>query len=373
MSGMVVVGVDLGGTNMQVGVVRVSGELGAGGHVGGGEVVGRAKKKTKADKGAEGVLDRVAEGVLRAIEDAGLVVGDVAGFGIGAPGAVEPGSGLVLEAPNLRWRDVDVLGGLRARLGVGGGVAMVLENDVNVAVWGEFVGGAGRGASDVMGVWAGTGVGGGLVLNGSIYRGATGSAGEIGQTLLFPSAPLTFRKLEDVCSRTAVIRRVVHMVETNSTSVVVELAKEKGRELEEIGSGVVAEAYAQGDEVVVDVVNESADYLGRGVANMVTMLGLRRVVLGGGLTEALGDAFVRRVERSCKEHVFPAVGAELLEMRATELEDDAGLLGAAYLAGDAVVAARGAGVGVGAGSGTGLGAGEGGVGAGGDGGDGGRV
>jgi len=339
MSECCVVGVDLGGTNMQVGVVRFGG-VGGGDVCGEGgrswEVVGRSKRKTKAEKGAEGVLERIAEGVRRAAEDAGVEVGALSAVGIGAPGAVDGGRGVVLEAPNLRWRGVDVLGSLRLALGLGGGLPMVLANDVNAAVWGEHVAGAGRGSRDTLGVWVGTGVGGGLVLNGGLYRGASGTAGELGQTLLFPNAPLTFRKLEDVCSRTAVTRRVVHLVETNSSSVVAEIAARKGRGIEEIGSGTLREAFDAGDEVVRDVVNETADYLGRGVSNVVTVLGLERVVLGGGLTEAMGGGFVERVERSCKEHVFPSKLAERLEVRATELEDDAGLLGAAFMAAESV-------------------------------------
>ncbi len=338
MDGGCVVGIDLGGTNMQVGVVR-----------GGREVIGRGKRKTKAEKGAEGVLDRIAETVERAAEEAGIGMGDLEAVGIGVPGALDLERGVVLEAPNLRWRDVDVRSGLSSRLG---GLPVTVDNDVNVAVWGEYVAGAGGrddGETEMLGVWAGTGVGGGLVINGELYHGATGTAGEIGQTLLFPNAPLTFRKLEDVCSRTAVLRRVVHLVETNERSIVSELADEKGRGLRELGSGTLARAYEMGDEVVRDVVNEAADYLGRGIANYVTVLGLRRVVLGGGLTEAIGEAWVEVVGRSAREHVFPRAAGETLEVRATALEADAGVIGAAALAVEALGGSSGVSSGVSAG------------------------
>lgn len=318
MSDAPVVGIDLGGTNMQVGVVASD-----------GSIFGRGKRKTKAEKGQDVVLDRVAETVTETCATAGVSVGDLMGIGIGAPGAIVPGTGVVIEAPNLRWRDFDLAGELSRRLG---GIAVVVENDVNVAVWGENKRGAGRDADDLLGVWLGTGVGGGLVLGGRIYHGTLGTAGEIGHTLLFPNAPLTFRKLEDVCSRTAVTRRIIHLISTGTPSMLTRLAAEKNREISEIGSGTIAEAFTEGDEVTVDVLHETADYLGRGIANFVTMLGLPNVVLGGGLTEALGQPFVDRVAKSCAEHVFPSAAAERLRIVGTELEDDAGLLGAALIA-----------------------------------------
>ncbi len=313
-----VIGIDLGGTNMQVGVVSTT-----------GQILGRAKKKTKAEKGKEAVLQRVADAAREALDDAGLTTADIAALGIGAPGAIDVRSGVILDAPNLRWSDVRLADELAALLD---GLAVVVENDVNAAVWGENKLGAGGDAENILGVWVGTGVGGGLIIHGRIYHGASGTAGEIGHSLLFPNAPLTFRKLEDVCSRTAVVRRVVHLVETNHPSIISQLAEEKGRSIREIGSGTVARAFELGDEVVCDVINESADYLGRGIANAVTLLGLERVVLGGGLTEALGQPFVDVVARSAREHVFPKAVGDRLEIVATTLNDDAGLLGAALLA-----------------------------------------
>lgn len=322
MSNAPVVGIDLGGTNMQVGVVAPD-----------GSVVGRAKRKTKADKPKDELIARIAETVNRACDDAGVSLADIAGVGIGAPGAIQPNTGVVVEAPNLRWRNVNLASELGAALN---GAAVVVENDVNAAIWGENRAGAGENATDLLGVWVGTGVGGGLILGGSLYHGMLGSAGEIGHTLLFPSAPLTFRKLEDVCSRTAVTRRIVHLIQTGSPSMISDLAAQKGRAVTEIGSGTIAQAYGAGDEVTIDVINETADFLGRAISNAVTLLGLPNIVLGGGLTEAMGQQFVERVARSCREHVFPPAAADRLRVVATKLEDDAGLLGAAFIAREAL-------------------------------------
>lgn len=325
-----VVGIDLGGTNLQVGIVD-----------GSDRIIGRSKKKTKAEKGAEFVLDRIAEAVHEACDEAGCTAADLSAIGIGAPGAIDFASGTVLEAPNLRWNDVPLAAELSARCA---GVSVLVDNDVNVAIYGENRLGAGNNARDVLGVWCGTGVGGGLILNGCLYHGGFGSAGEIGQTLLFPTAPLTHRLLEDVCSRTAVVRRIVTLIEKNHPSMLPELAAKRDREkgrgptpLRKVGSSVIAEAYEQGDKLVCDVVHESADLLGRGISNVVTLLALPDVVLGGGLTEALGQAWVDRVAESCRDHVFPQE-ARKVRFAATELEDRAGLLGAALLARERVLA-----------------------------------
>ncbi len=319
-----VVGIDLGGTNLQVGVVDRS-----------DQIIGRSKKKTKAEKGTEFVLDRIAEGVHEACAEASCTPADLAAIGIGAPGAIDFASGTVLEAPNLRWNEVRLADELSARCA---GVSVLVDNDVNVAIYGENRLGAGRNARDVLGVWCGTGVGGGLILNGALYHGGFGSAGEIGQTLLFPTAPLTYRLLEDVCSRTAVTRRIVTLIEQNHPSILPEIAARRDREkdrkktpLREIGSSVIAQAYAEGDKLTRDVVHESADLLGRAIANVVTLLALPEVILGGGLTEALGQPWVEHVAASCRDHVFPKAAARV-RFAATELEDRAGLLGAALLA-----------------------------------------
>ncbi|MFU8828683.1 MAG: ROK family protein [Phycisphaerales bacterium] len=319
-----IAGIDLGGTNLQVGVVDAS-----------NQILGRAKKKTKADKGVESLLDRIAEGIAEACEEAGCQVGDLQAIGIGAPGAIDFDRGVVLEAPNLRWNNVPLTSELSRRCA---DVPVVVDNDVNVAIYGENRLGAGQNARDVLGVWCGTGVGGGLILNGQLYHGGFGTAGEIGQTLLFPTAPLTHRLVEDVCSRTAVTRRLVSLIEQNHASIIPEVAARRDQEkdrkrtpLRQIGSAVIAQAYNENDKLTRDVVHESADLLGRAISNVVTLLALPKVILGGGLTEALGQVWVERVATSCREHVFPKAAAKV-EFVATELEDRAGLLGAALIA-----------------------------------------
>ncbi|MBL9032895.1 MAG: ROK family protein [Phycisphaerae bacterium] len=310
-----VVGIDLGGTNMQIAVVSPE-----------RTILGRAKKKTKPDDGRDAVLARIAEGVQEACADAKIALSDLAGLGIGAPGAIEPSAGVVLEAVNLRWNDVPLADLLRKRLNM----PAFVDNDVNVAVYAENVMGAGEQSRDLLGVWVGTGIGGGLILNGAMYYGTFFTAGEIGHTILFPGIPLGSRSLEHNCSRTAVVDRIVRLVKSNRRSVIPSLVD---GDLEQVKSKTVAKAYQMGDELTVQVVDHVADLLGIAIANVVTLLSLPRVVLGGGLTEALGDALVERVKKSARANVFPDK-CKQVKVVATRLLDDAGALGAALIAQD---------------------------------------
>ncbi len=309
-----VVGIDLGGTNMQIGVVGAD-----------NKVVGRTKLKTKPDKGGDAVVERMIEGVEEACSEASVKVAELRGIGIGAPGAIDMEAGIVLEAPNLRWNHYP----LAERLSKGlAGKPVLVDNDVNVAVYGENRLGAGGNARNLLGVWLGTGVGGGLILNGSLYYGEKGSAGEIGWTILFPGAPLGWRTLEQNCSRKHVSDRLKRLIAANYESRLHDIA---GGPDAAIGSSDIAEAYQSGDALVREVLDEAAEFLGTAIANCCTLLSLDRVILGGGLGEAMGQPFADRVAEHARRHVFPRT-LQSLSVLCTKLADDAGLLGAALLA-----------------------------------------
>lgn len=305
---LLIAGIDLGGTHMQIGIVGPDDGL-----------LGRAKATTQAKDGPDAVLDRMAQGVREACAAAGVDLGDLAAVGVGAPGAIDHDHGIVRQAPNLGWDDYPLAQRLEKALGL----PVVLDNDVNAAVLGEHRLGAGRGASDLLGVWIGTGVGGGLILGGSLFYGAVGSAGEIGQMVLRPDAPHGSRTLENNCSRRAVVHRVRMLVEAGEATTLMDAAS--------IGPHEIAKACAANDELVLRVVDEAAAFLGATIGSVVTLLSLSRVVLGGGLTEALGEPFVAKVKRAVDECVFPEA-LRSVEIVATQLNDDAGLHGAAILA-----------------------------------------
>lgn len=315
------VGIDLGGTNMQIGVVSHDAKL-----------LAPAKRKTKADEGFDAIIDRMIDGINEACERAGIAVGTLGGIGIGAPGAVDPTKGVVIEAVNLRWNDVALADVLTKRLKV----KAFLDNDVNVAVYGEWRLGAGRNCENLLGVWCGTGIGGGLVLNGKLHYGDFLTAGEIGHTIAIPHMPRGVRSLENNCSRSAVVDRLVRLLKSNAKS---KISAEVGTDYDKIKSKTLAKYYRgaeKEDKVICEVVDQTADLLAISIANVATLLSLKRVVLGGGLTEALGKAFVARVEEKTKELVFPPLIGRDLKIVASELEDNAGVLGAAMIAMDRV-------------------------------------
>lgn len=310
------VGIDLGGTNIQFGVVSPDLKL-----------IGEAKRKTKAEEKLEGVLTRIEAGIAEACSDAGIAVSALGGIGIGAPGAVDPHRGIVLEAVNLRWDNVPLADLLSKRLKV----RTYLDNDVNVAVYGENRLGSGKNARNLLGVWLGTGVGGGLILNGALYYGHFWTAGEIGHTILLPNMPRGARTLEQFCSRTSIVDRLVRLLKANAKS---RITGEVGDDYTKIRSRTLARYYREGereDKLVIEVADAAADLLGQSIGSIVTLLSLPRVVLGGGLTEALGQPFVERIQRVTREVAFPDA-CKKVDVVASTLEDAAGVYGAALIA-----------------------------------------
>jgi glucokinase len=312
------IGIDLGGTNMQIGVVTPDCKL-----------IGQAKRKTKAEDGTEAILGRIISGIEEACTLAKVSFTDIGGVGIGAPGAIDPIKGIVLEAVNLRWDNLPLAEILSKRLKA----RVILDNDVNAAVYGENKLGSGKDSRDLLGVWVGTGIGGGLILNGSLYYGHFMTAGEIGHAILFPGAARGQRSVEHNCSRTAVVERLVRLIKANHKS---KITAEIEGDFTKIKSKMLAKYYRGGereDALVVEVIDHAAMDLGAIIATFVTTLSLPRVILGGGLTEALGRPFVERIEREVRELAFPDV-CKKVEVLPSKLEDAAGIFGAALIAMD---------------------------------------
>lgn len=317
MSRAPVIGIDLGGTNMQAAVVDDQ-----------WRIISRAHRRTQAEEGQDAVIERIAECVHEACGDAGVRLSDIEAVGIGAPAPVDREAGRILLAPNLGWTDVPLAWLLRERLDR----PVHIDNDVRVATLGEHRLGAGRGCDDLVGIWLGTGIGGGLILGGRLHAGPAFTGGEIGQTLLFPGAPKGARSFEDFCSRRAVIERLATRIRSREPSCITP------EEVDDLSVERLAEALAAEDGLAVSVVDEAAFLVGYVAANVVTLLGVGRVILGGGLSEGLGDALVQRVRRSIEHHAFYKTCQEV-DVRITELASAAGLLGAAILAREAVAGA----------------------------------
>lgn len=312
---MVVAGVDLGGTNIQVGIVAAD-----------GRVLGRCKRKTKAHEGRDEVVRRVVDSIQRALDEARVPRDRLFAVGVGAPAVVDFEKGLVVKAGNLGWEDVPLRAILSERLRV----PVALDNDANCAAWGEVQLGAARGRDHALAVWVGTGVGGGLVLGGQIWRGPRLTAGEIGYAVLFPSGQPGMMTVEDVCSRTGIVNALQRLLPAYPESALHRILAEKADESGAISSSMIARAYEKDDELVRKVVDRSAELLGGAIANLVTVLSIDCVVLGGGVTEALGEPYVARVRKGFERSVFPP-SLRRIDFVASTLNDDAGMLGAAML------------------------------------------
>lgn len=307
------VGVDLGGTNVSAGVCDAK-----------NNVIAREKKKTKAEEGGGAVIERICKVVQEALGKAGLALTDIGGVGIGAPGAVDINKGTVLNAVNLRWKDFPLAAELKSKLKV----PVTVDNDVNVGTWGEHVAGAAQEFDDLLGIFVGTGIGGGLIIGGKLYHGHYFTAGEIGHTILFGDAPLGIRTLENRASRTAVVNQLKELILANHESKITKLVDGN---LDEIRSSVLAKAIKEDDKLTIEVAKQSARYVGIAIANTLTLLSLPCAVVGGGAMEAMGEPYLKWIRQSFEEHVFPEKlrAAKIIQ---SSLGDDAGVVGAAHLA-----------------------------------------
>jgi len=304
------VGIDLGGTHAQVGLVD-----------GDANIIARASIMTDAHLGHESVIERLASTTREVCNDAGISLGDLHGLGIGAPGVIDLPTGTVIDAPNMKWKNIPLASALSERLD---GVRTVVDNDVNAATLGECALGAGKGAQNCLGVWVGTGVGGGIIRDGALLHGVFGSGGEIGQTVLFPDEPPETRLLEHHTSRSFITRRISQRIESGESSSIDTSDRITAKDL--------ARAFESGDRVAREEIERGARLLGIGIANALSLFALPLVILGGGLTEELGEPYAKLVSDSIEQHLFPKEGRLRIEVRVTALRENAGLLGGALLA-----------------------------------------
>jgi len=315
------ISIDLGGTKILAAVVDDQ-----------DQIVGKAKMKTLAREGVDEVIDRLAETARQAAHRAKVEWVQVAGVGIGAPGPVDPEAGVVYNPPNLPgWQKV----ALGPRLAELLAVPVCVENDVNLGTLGEYKMGAGRGTQDMVGIFVGTGVGGGLILDGKLRTGFRHAAGEVGHMVLLADGPVCGcgRRgcLEALASRTAIERDIRLGLQAGRESVIPELSKGKALRLT---SGVIARALEKGDPLVTDVIRRAQWYLGLLTASVVNLLDPEMVVFGGGVVEALDDEFLAPIRVTARQHYIQKMDADRVRIVPGKLGDYAAVLGAAALVRD---------------------------------------
>jgi glucokinase len=312
-----VVGVDIGGTNIVVGTVAEDGSA----------VHGVRSEPTRPEEGPQAVLGRIARLVQASMaeaERAGAARTRIVGVGIGSPGPLDRERGLVLLTPNLGWRDLP----LRQMVSEAVGLPATLDNDANCAVYGEWWVGAARGARHVVGLTIGTGIGGGIVLDGEIYHGTSDVAGEFGHMTIDSTGRLckcgNYGCLEAYASGPAIAARAVEGI---ASGVETRLPQMVGGDLQTITAQTVYEAARTNDDYALEVVRDTAKFLGAGVGNLINIFNPDMVVFVGGVTMA-GDQLFVPLRAEVKRRAFkPAV--ERCRIVPGALPGTAGVVGAA--------------------------------------------
>lgn len=307
-------GVDLGGTKVETALVD-----------GVGHVLASHRRSTNPQKGAEAVVEDVVTCVETCLGEAGRIA---QGLGIGVAGQVDRATGVVRFAPNLGWRDVD----LQARLERALGIRVVVSNDVRTATFGEWLHGAGQGVDDMVCLFVGTGIGGGIVSGGQLLDGCSNTAGELGHLTIVTGGRNCHCPnqgcLEAYAGGWAIAERAQEAVRAHpgDGKRLIALA---GR-IQDISAATVTQAYSDGDPLAHRLVEETAQYLASGVVSIVNAINPCLLVLGGGVIQGLPE-FVPMIENTVRVSALEAA-VEGLRIVAAALGDKAGVIGAAALA-----------------------------------------
>lgn len=313
-------GVDLGGTKMLTALYNSEFTL-----------VAERKEKTGGQAGAKAVIDRLQQLISDTLKDAGLPMKNLGGLGLGVPGPVNMETGTVISAPNLGWRNLP-LQNILERFSHG---PTRVFNDVDAGTYGEYRFGAGKQARCVVGLFPGTGIGGGCVYEGKIFSGTTHSCFEIGHMRVMPDGRLCGcgRRgcLEAHASRLAIAADVAAAAYRGQAPALLKLA---GTDLRDIKSRTLAKAIAAGDQAVEEIVRRAARQLGLAAASIVNLIAPDVIILGGGLIEALGALYIEEVRSAVERRAMPLL-ADDIKIRVAKLGDHATALGAAVLVAEA--------------------------------------
>jgi glucokinase len=311
-----VLGIDIGGTNLVVGSVAEDGS----------SLRALESEPTHAEAGQSDVLDRLITLAQRTIDRTRQEVrgAEIIGVGVGAPGPLDTKSGIVLLTPNLGWVNLPLRQIIHERLGL----PAALDNDANCAVLGEWWMGAARGTRNAIGITIGTGIGGGIIVDGKLYHGASDCAGEIGHTTIDTEGRRckcgNYGCLEAYASGPNIALRAVEELKAGAVS---RLADYVGGDLRQVTAQTVYQAAHDGDQLALEVVNDTARFLGAGIANLLNVFNPEVVVVCGGVTLA-GDRLFDPLRREVARRAFkPAVS--VCRIVPCELSGTAGVYGAA--------------------------------------------
>ncbi|HKV41029.1 MAG TPA: ROK family protein, partial [Blastocatellia bacterium] len=258
--------------------------------------------------------------------------------GIGSPGPLDWETGYVIESAHLKFKDFP----LGPRLAETFGHPSFIENDVNAGTYGEFKAGAARGAKVVIGMFVGTGIGGGIIINGSQHHGFTKNAGEIGHMTMKVDGPRcncgARGCLEAIASKTGMAREIRKAIKQGHKTY---FAKRGSKYLDQLSSSSLKQAYDKDDKVTRKVVDRAARYIGAALGSLVNVIGPEVVVLGGGVIEAMGDQLIPTIDKYARKTAFP-FSMQGVSIVRSALGDDAGVIGASIIARERFALARSA-------------------------------
>ena len=310
------IGIDLGGTNIVAGVVD-----------GNYKIIASAKRKTACPRSAEEIISDMAVAAVSAAEKAGLSMSDIESVGVGSPGAIDPINGVVCFSNNLEFYDVPMSEMLHKHLGK----KIYIENDANAAAYGEYIAGAGKGTDNFIAVTLGTGVGGGIIIDGKIYSGSNHAGAEIGHTVICMGGEnCTCGRqgcFEAYASATALIRQTKQAMIRYPDSIMWKMCE---NDINLVSGRTAFDAMRAGDDAGRAVVGRYTEYLAIGISNCINVFQPDIICIGGGISKE-GDTLVNPVREYVKGENFARNIKKQTEIKVAALGNDAGIIGAAFL------------------------------------------
>ncbi len=310
------IGVDLGGTNIAVGVIDEN-----------YKIIGRGKVKTRAPRPAEAIFDSIKEAVDMAVVNAGINYDEIKSIGIGTPGSVNKDTGAIEFSNNLKFHNVPAKAMLEERLKK----PVYLENDANAAALGEAVAGCGHGVKNFVAVTLGTGVGSGIIIDGKIYRGSNFCGGEMGHMVInVDGIPCNCGRKgcwEKYASATALISQAVEAMQGDKASLLWQTCDD---DLNKVDGKSIFEALDMGDATAKAVVNRYLYYVAIGIANVINALQPEAVCVGGGIS-GQGEKILTPIREMVKAERYSVYADKQCNIIPAALGNDAGIIGAALL------------------------------------------
>lgn len=311
------IGIDLGGTNIAAGIVTSE-----------GQIIKKSSAPTKKERPASEIVQDMAILVKSLLKQSNIVIEEIASIGIGIPGTVNKATGIVEYANNLNFYNEDIIGKLKRYFP---DKKICFDNDANAAAWGEFLAGCAKGSKSMIAITLGTGVGGGIVLDGNIYSGMNDAGAELGHTVIhFDGKPCTCGRngcFEAYASATALIEQTKEAMEKNKNSHLWKLVDE---DLSKVEGKTLFDAVALRDEVAIDVLQQYIKYLSVGLVNIVNIFQPEIVCIGGGISKA-GDQLIHPLQDIIDKENYARYSKKQTKLLVAQLDNDAGIIGAALL------------------------------------------